>query len=202
MPDDSKNTWHELSDENCKCPECTGQDVQNAYRESVMNRKRFAGQPVSKSNEVTLTPLEVFIAEQVGVRRHVEAIRHGWKHRYGMNTKEGLAANLQGALGEMAAAKYLDVFWDLNLYGFKTVPDVGPYDVRTTDKEDGALIIRYDDPDDRIFILVTGTCPTYHIRGCMLAKAGKCDMWLKSPNGRPSAWFVPQTALSAIKINS
>ena len=101
-------------------------------------------------------------------------------------------------MGELALSKFLNVYCS-GKGGFR-MPDVDEVDVRTRSKDFYELILHPDDPDDRIFWLVTGFNGTYKIRGWIKAKDGKKDEYWNDPykkkfgKSRP-AFFVPHSAL-------
>ena len=75
-----------------------------------------------------------------------------WKHT---DKKSDFATDINGARGEMAAAKYLGVYFEPRNMDFKG-PDVGrECQVRSTVHENGCLIIRPNDakPQKHKFIL-------------------------------------------------
>lgn len=80
--------------------------------------------------------------------------------------------------------------------------DVGGYQVRSTNLVDGKLILRPDreekkgDSKEDIYIFVTGAAPTFEIVGWITGEDGMQSRWLDSPGFRPSAFFIPQSALN------
>jgi hypothetical protein len=147
------------------------------------------------NNSVVLTWSEVFWAAQVGIRRHIEALRKGLTDAYGADSEHGWNMHIEGACGEMAFAKYGHLYWDGSVNTFKNGADVSGLHVRTRSKHNYELIIREDDPDDGTFVLVTGFCPNYRIVGCILARNGKRVEWEQDYGGRSPAFFVPHSAL-------
>lgn len=145
------------------------------------------------SVEISLTPHNLFMAGLVGISRHVKG---AWKPgRYGVNNSNaGWQVNCDGAAGEMAVAKWLDVFYDGNLGNFKA-RDAGPLEVRTTALESGCLIIHPEDRDDGVFVLVLShKSPTFILRGWLRGAEAKAKKyWKEGQKGRP-AFFVPQNA--------
>lgn len=104
-----------------------------------------------------------------------------------------------GAVGELAFAKYREIPWDESVDTYHGTPDVGGVEVRATTYEDGHLVIRDNDADDRIFVLVTGSAPEVEIRGWIRGADAKRDEFLRDPHGYRQAWFVPQDALGRLK---
>jgi hypothetical protein len=143
---------------------------------------------------ITLTWAELSIASQVGIRRNLEAMRDGRrpKHGFAGSTRD---IHIEGACGEMAFAKSMGLYWNGSVNTFKQGGDVGRHQVRTRSKDTYDLIVRYDDRDEDIFWLVTGTAPTYNVVGHIKGIDAKQDRFRQSYGGRPEAWFVPSSFL-------
>lgn len=146
---------------------------------------------------ILLNKSEMQTAARIGAHRHIEALARGLPDRHGLEGK-GWQVHIEGACGEMAVAKALGRYWDGSINTFKSGGDVGEVQVRTRSKDHYELIVRKDDPDDSYFILVTGTAPAYKVWGYIRASEAKRPEWIKKHGGRPPAWFVPQSALTAI----
>lgn len=145
------------------------------------------------TGEVKLTEYEVHMAAGVGTRRHIESI---YKGRYDNlnNGSAGWNEHIEGAAAELAVAKLYSVYWDGSVSTFKKA-DLGVrVQVRSTQLGDGKLIVRDKDPDDDIYILVTGRVPTFHIRGGIPGDHAKIQKYIFNPSGVKSgkpAYFVP-----------
>lgn len=148
--------------------------------------------------EVSLSYSEMMVAALVGILRQVSSTVKGLKHAYGFDGKDTWQAGIEGAMGEMAVAKALNIYWSAPVDTFKKGGDVGPYQVRTTPL-DGSLIVRAPDRNGDIFILVTGCTGTYRVHGWVYGHEAKQPQWEKAPGGRPPAWFVPQSALHPLE---
>jgi hypothetical protein len=121
----------------------------------------------------------------------------GLKDRAGDKARfdDPLAANINGALGEVAVARYLGLPLPLSVNTFHNVPDLPPdIEVRWRGKSHYDLIIRPNDKPGRRYVLVTGRRPTYTVHGCF-TKEAVCDEWIRDYAGIGPAWFVPQAAL-------
>lgn len=140
--------------------------------------------------EITLTASEIRMAATVGIERQMSALKRNLKNANGYNGKDVWDKHIKGALGELAVAKHLGVFYRGDVDTFKK-PDVGAFQIRYTQMDPPALIIRPGDNDDEKFICVTGDAPTLQVHGWILAKEGKNKKWSKAPNGRPPAYFIP-----------
>ena len=81
----------------------------------------------------------------------------------------------RGACGEVAVAKAMGRYWGGSVNTFKSIGDlvsVG-WEIRTRAEHSYDLIIRDDDQDDRVFVLVTGKAPNYVVRGWIKAGDAK-----------------------------
>ena len=103
---------------------------------------------------IKLTLAEMQIAAQVGIQRQIQNLKNGAVPAYGAGSKNDWQLHVEGALGEMALAKHLGVYWDGK--GEMRAPDVGNIDVRTRSKHSYDLIVHDRDDDDRYIYLLTG----------------------------------------------
>lgn len=143
---------------------------------------------------IQLSSSELYVGSQVGIIRQVQNLRKDRKPGHGAPTNNDWQWHIEGALGELALSKYLDVRWDF--VGKLRQPDVGIVDVRTRSRHNYELPIHHIDDDDRRIWLLTGLNGIYTVHGWILAKEGKQEKWWKDPGtGRP-AFFVPQEALN------
>jgi len=144
--------------------------------------------------DIKLTAYEMLIAAQGGIMRQIENIKKSAEPYYGVSNTNDWQLHIEGCLGEFALAKFLNVWWGGK--GNKRSPDVGIYDVRTGSSHNYCLILHPNDPDDRIFWLVTGINGSYKVQGWMYARDGKKDeYWKDLGNGRP-AFFVPTSKIN------
>jgi hypothetical protein len=160
--------------------------------------------------EVTLTHGEIIVASALGLAREQEALRLGMVDPRAIN--EGVryghwSAHVEGCLGELACCKALGVFFPATINTGKSIADIPPnLEIKTrpdsgTRPHDRKLIIRDNDIDSRIFVLVLGAAPTYRIMGWIkCAEAKKHDDWKFDPNGQGEAWWVPVEALKPLDI--
>jgi hypothetical protein len=140
--------------------------------------------------KVQLTRFEVFAAAMVGVRRRLASM--GPAYAPGADFWR---IDIEGACAEQAVAKALGVYWDSSVNTFK-LPDLpASLQVRHTELDNGSLIVRPGDADGERFLLVTGRAPVFHLRGWLHGYEAKQRYYLKSPNGKDDAYFVPQSAL-------
>lgn len=146
---------------------------------------------------ITLEWFEAQLAASVGVARQLSALRQGLGNRFGYRGA-GWDIHVEGAGGEMAAAKALGLYWSGSVDTFK-LPDVGTLQIRTRSRDNYDLIVRPGDADDEAFLLVTGSMPSYLVHGWMLGADAKREEWLKTYAARTPAYFVPQSALHPLE---
>lgn len=149
-----------------------------------------------------MTTEDIGHALTTGYTRWSESVRKGRKDR--LNTKtwlEGLNIHVLGALGELAAARALNVFAPLRVNQFSGgLPDIPPdWEVRYRSKAEYDLIVRDRDDDERRFILVRGEPPMIDVVGWMYGKDAKRAEWRKNYKGLGGAYFVPAEALTRIE---
>lgn len=117
--------------------------------------------------EVTLDTEEAILAAFAGARRELKAIIKGHKDAY-VWKRDGWRQHIEGAAAECAVAKALGLFWSgLPLNAFHDIADVSPdVEVRLRPNPDQPdLSIDEGDPDDRRYVLVHGSLPTFTLVG-------------------------------------
>ena len=142
---------------------------------------------------IKLTLAEIQIAAQVGIQRQLQNLKNGACPAYGAGNRNDWQLHVEGAMGEMALAKHLGVYWDGK--GKMRAPDVGECDVRTRSKHSYELIVHDRDNDDRYIYLLTGTNGDYRLHGGIYARDAKQKRYWKDPAGGRPAYFVPQSDL-------
>ncbi len=149
--------------------------------------------------QITLSVAECYHAAMVGVTRQVTNLRDRRADAYGAEKDMGWQYHLEGACGEKAFAKFYGIYWS-GAIGDLKADDVGYFQVRTNSRNNGDLILHYNDADDRIFVLLTGLAPTYTVRGWLWGGEGKDDRWWResAPGKGRAAFFVPQAALKPV----
>lgn len=147
---------------------------------------------------IQLTSSEIMQGALVGVMRQVQNLKVGRKDAYGAEQEQGWQYHLEGALGEMAVAKALGIYWNGNLSDLDASDMfAGRIEVRTTSHPRGRLIMHDKDKDDHVYILAIGVNGSYRIQGCITGRDGKKpEYWVK---GKRPAYFVPWEALSPVK---
>ncbi len=148
-----------------------------------------------KDINVVLSWSELSVAADVGKYRHIRSLQKNLKDKHGFNGDDGWTIHVEGAAGEMAFAKAMNVYWSMACDVFKA-PDIGGnVQIRTRSKDDYELIVRPGDSDTDAFVLMTGKAPHFCIKGWVTGKEAKQKEWSKAYANRPAAFFVPQSAL-------
>ncbi len=148
--------------------------------------------------DVKIEPMEFFHAVDTARSRMMVsmAMRINAATTYKRSLNQRINEEVVGAVGEIAIAKTLDAFHIGSVNTFHRVPDcIADTEVRATSFENGSLIIRDNDPENRCYVLVVGEAPTVRIAGWIMGYDAKQDEWIKNPHGHRTAWFVPQSAL-------
>lgn len=146
---------------------------------------------------VRLNKYEMMMGALIGAQRQIESLVDGRVGAYGQSGKNQWEIHVQGALAEMAFAKFANEFWRGTVNTF-SLPDCGKnVQIRWRSEPDYALIIRERDNDDHFYVLVTGSAPEFTIVGYIKGSAGKVNKdWIQTYGNRPPAYFVPQSALT------
>lgn len=148
-----------------------------------------AGIPVRLSTE------EVAFVALAGALRRALALGRGLTDRYGQVDTDAWSQDIEGVAAELAVAKVLRRYYIPALHVQRHGDaDVGPYQVRSTQHENGCLLIKDGDRDDEAFVLVIGSVPDLRVAGWLWAGAGKRPEWRRNVRGR-EAFFVPQPEL-------
>ncbi len=145
--------------------------------------------------KIDLTLNEIQMAADVGIRRRLASIGRRLKDAHGYNPKTPWEDDIQSAAAELAFAKITQSYWPAHINNFKG-PDVGEHiQVRFTKLPDGCLIVRDNDTTEDYYVLMTGQIPTFHLAGYLPGHLAKAKRYLRRPNKRPAAYFIPQTDL-------
>lgn len=137
---------------------------------------------------VTLSESEALIAEVVGCLRRNTSIFAGMKDKAGRTND--FTADAEGAAGEMAVCKALNIYWPASNKTF-SLPDAADVEIKLS-KKLGELAVNPKTPDDRVTILVEGEIPNFYVAGWIRAGDAK-RLYPKSNKnkGYPDAHFVP-----------
>lgn len=147
---------------------------------------------------VELTENELWRAAKIGCTRQIENLMLGRADTHAL-TSAGWTEHITGTIGELAAAKALNIIWTPQTFSRRHDGDLGArHEVRTTLHPNGHLLLHPDDPDERYFYLVVGRPPTVRVAGWILGRAGKEQRWWDTKRTRAGAYMVPQSALRQI----
>lgn len=150
------------------------------------------------SRRVKLTGYEMTIAAVAGCIRHIASLQAGRKDKHGAEPN-GWQLHIEGALGELAAAKATGAYWSGSVNTFKDADLGRNVQVRTRSLHHYELLVRDCDGDDDVFILVTGVAPNYVVHGWLYGREAKREDWLAGHGGREPAYFAPHQALRPIE---
>ena len=145
--------------------------------------------------EITLTWHEVAYAAAEGVQRRIRRLAKGRVDRYGWDGERDVWGNdIESSASEVALAKAREAYWAPSPAP-DYAGDVGHWFARSTSLDDGCLILYPDDLDDRPYALLTGTIPTFKIRGWVYGREGKQPRFDAGSRLRVPAYLVPQGSL-------
>lgn len=169
-----------------------------------MNVELSGGQAI-----VRLDWIEVYHAASAGVRRRIEGIKKGRTDYYCDGNPWG--REVVACCGEMAVAALKDKYWHAIRSETDGIPgDAGFYEVRSTTRSAGNLIIRpaqadhprdRDDPDKRFYlctVAVEGDPPTVIVRGSKLARDAQQERFWETVKLNKPAYLFPQAELDPV----
>lgn len=147
--------------------------------------------------EETLAWYEMEDVCRNALSREMESYKKKSRPRINAQTVvKDLATNIDGSGAEMVVAKLLDKFWmaGVNKWGEHDVSIQLKVEVRQTLHAHGHLVLYQKDPPERPYVLVTGTMPTYTVRGWKWGYEAKLPKWQQlDKEDRP--FWVPQSEL-------
>ncbi len=150
---------------------------------------------------ITLSKFNVFAGATAGITKSVCSMFR--EDRAGCDSaKDGFQINCMGAIAELAFAQFMDLFYDGTPNTFKSRPDVGDFEIRSTHYQNGKLILRDGDKfDDTIYVLaLTGDLPNVHFPGWIRGSDAKNTEFIERfGNSRDECWAVPQDKLQSIE---
>ena len=148
--------------------------------------------------EVVLVPSEQAIAKALGSYRQLKSEEAGLKDVHGFKG-DGASIHTEGAGGELAFAKAFDLYPIFSEGTFKAPDFSTNIQIRTRSSHSYELIVRKDDSPTDIFVLITGTMPTYRIRGWMYGVEAMKPQYLENHGGREPAYFPPNSSLHDLR---
>jgi hypothetical protein len=137
--------------------------------------------------------MEIWQGALAGVARRVASLKAGLDQSKRFCRDRGdWSIDIEGALAELAFAKVSNQFFNAGLNTFKS-PDVGNVQIRSTNRRDGHLIVRPNDPvNENYFLVITGI-PDCRVAGWISgAEACQQKFW------RKDSWWVPQGELKNV----
>jgi len=202
------DSWHVDHDFFKENPELKKMKASVAFHQSTQITEPEI--PIAKNDidpffNVIMTEEQYQHAVRVGTLRDSESKRLGCQQSADCAGHD-LRIDILGAAGELAYCLYTNQPWSESVNTFKA-PDVGTnIQIRTTDNFDGkksieerTLIVREKDKDEDLYVLVLAEGRKFRVAGSMLGKDAKQSKYVRAPNGRAPAYFVPQEDLTAIE---
>jgi hypothetical protein len=150
---------------------------------------------------VKLSPAQIAESKELGELRYKESRRSGAKDKYGLkgDYTSLIEGDINGACGELAASIAYGRTWNKTINTYKSIADIGKFTDVKSAARGPSLILRDDDPVDRYYVLVIGClpCPEFRVVGHIAGgNEVRVDRWLRNPNNRTPAWFLPQSLLT------
>lgn len=149
---------------------------------------------IVSSNLIILSKKDLEEACAIAKERMDACASLGLHNKHGAEEKNNFKYHILGARGEIALKKFLKSDQKLTVNTFKNKPDIENFEARTAREDDYDLILREDDPDHKIYILVVGSSCKYRIAG-WIKGSERYVHEKKTFNHRPKAWFIPQSYL-------
>lgn len=143
---------------------------------------------------VELSWTELRLAVLMGGDRNIRTINDGRHRGGGQPEEDGWTDHITGAIAELAVAKAFNLYPSLGAKPDTVEGDAGRFQVRSTTRLSGSLILQTYDGDDECFVLVVGRPPCLDIVGWIRGGDGKRPEWWRTDVRYP-AYFVPQAAL-------
>lgn len=157
------------------------------------------------SIDIVLSRHEYEIAAYIGSQRQEEAVRMGLKDQHGLEFggKNPLRCHIEGAAGELACSRALNVYWTPSVNTFKAPDLLDMLQIKTRGEHRYDLLVRPHDADDQLFVLVTHESQDpgdllYRIHGYLSGAEAKKSKFMKTYGGRAPAYFVPKPELRPI----
>jgi hypothetical protein len=148
--------------------------------------------------KVSLQWVDVEIAAQVGMLRHLEAMKRKYEPGQKADKEKLWDSHISGAIGERAFASVMRLAWDASVNTFRGLGDVYGVEVRT--RPPGKfyqLYVTPNDNPDRYFVLMRGYGVDFTAVGYYLGSAAQEQgSWLREmAKGRPKNYLVPNELL-------
>jgi len=144
---------------------------------------------------VRLTLEEMKMVSIVSSLRRSESKIKGYVDSHGFTGDTGWDMEIEGAAAELAYCKFRDKYWNGSVNSFKDADQGESVQIRQTSLGHGSLIVREEDNPEHYYVLVTGKSPDFKVCGWIKGIDAKDKKYVKAPNGRDSAYFIPQKDL-------
>jgi hypothetical protein len=130
-----------------------------------------------------------------------ESSQQGLNHAstYERSMDERLEQERVGAGAELAWARLNERLWHNPINEFHQVPDDGMNEIRATSHPRGGLIIRDNDPSDRVYIFAQLIGNVFFFIGWAYGHEAKRDENLFNPNGWRQSWRLGKHQLHPMK---
>jgi hypothetical protein len=186
------------------CPAC--HELHPPLRTCAGGGNPWTGEPVTVSYTVKAGPPpvvrlsaeELVLADRYADERVENHQETGSSDRAGLVLDEEArhALDLDGVLGEMAVASWLQVPYVHSKGAFR-IPDVGPAHVRSTRYRTGSLIYRPGDPEGA-YVLVVDRRPEFVIPGWLPSHVCRGFPLRRPDRSRPATHLIAQNHLRAL----
>lgn len=150
------------------------------------------------AHSVTLSWYEQLMAGFCGMMRDTDSHRWG-RHRELFSGFDSDTNDVYAAGAEMAVAKLTNRYWIAGI-GDPKLPDVGRLVEVRWSEFNHCLKVRDKDPDDRPYVFVRGSSPSFEIVGWMLGREAKQQRWKANPGDKGEMYLVPSGALNDMEF--
>ena len=147
---------------------------------------------------------EMRLCRAAADERDSSARRQGRKDQHGAPTDQdrGYRLHLVGVAGELGFARFQHLDdWTPTVDTFRSMPDVGAFEVRCRSRHSYDLLIRSGDRSSSRYILAT--CEDLRevwVWGWVWGEEAKQDRFLASHGGREPAYFIPKAHLEPLDL--
>jgi hypothetical protein len=141
---------------------------------------------------------EIMLAVSAGTMRRIFALKNGKCGVYGASDEAAWDNDINGAIAELACAKWANVFWN-GTVGITTLPDVGKWQIRSKVIDGHRLVVRPTDADRQIFISALVQLPIVSLCGWLFGADAKNAHWLKEYPPKPPMYFVEDQYLQPME---
>jgi hypothetical protein len=150
---------------------------------------------------VKLTSAELMLGGNVGVMRRVASIQNGNNPNWHAKDSSW-ATDIDGALGEMAVAKHLGVYWEPSVNTFKAADLCGFIQIKSTNHSSGHLIVRDNDARHHLYVLVITAIPHCRLIGSIWGEDARQIGIQRNLDADAPCWWVSQEQLSDLPDRS